>query len=305
MPINQEMLKQMEEGKGFIAALDQSGGSTPKALKGYGVTEDMYSVNGVHDDKKMFDLIHEMRTRVIKSKEFTSKRVIAAILFEKTMDGTIDGLGTSEYLWEKKHIVPFLKVDKGLAEEKDGVKLMKPMPTLDETLKKAVSHHIFGTKMRSVINSFNEKGIKEIVDQQFEIGLKIASYGLVPILEPETTITAPDREKSEALLHDLFVEKIKKLPNDVKIMIKISIPVNPHLWDDVSKDPHVVKIVALSGGYSRDEANKLLKHCPTLIASFSRALLENLRYQQTDEEFDHHLDEAISSIYDASVKKIK
>ena len=305
MPINQEMLKQMEEGKGFIAALDQSGGSTPKALKGYGVTEDMYSVNGVHDDKKMFDLIHEMRTRVIKSKEFTSKRVIAAILFEKTMDGTIDGLGTSEYLWEKKHIVPFLKVDKGLAEEKDGVKLMKPMPTLDETLKKAVSHHIFGTKMRSVINSFNEKGIKEIVDQQFEIGLKIASYGLVPILEPEPTITAPDREKSEALLHDLFVEKIKKLPNDVKIMIKISIPVNPHLWDDVSKDPHVVKIVALSGGYSRDEANKLLKHCPTLIASFSRALLENLRYQQTDEEFDHHLDEAISSIYDASVNKIK
>ena len=301
--INEEMLKQAKSGKGFIAALDQSGGSTPKALKGYGVDESMYTVDGKHDEEKMFALIHEMRARVITSKEFTSDKILGAILFEKTMDSTIEGKGSAEYLWENKHVVPFLKIDKGLAEAKDGVRLMKDIPNLDATLEKAVSHGVFGTKMRSVIDSYNEKGIEAIVNQQFELGMQIVSHGLVPILEPETTITAPDREKSEKVLHDLFVKKINELPEGVKIMIKISIPANPHLWDDLLDNPHVVRIVALSGGYSRDEANKLLKKCPGLIASFSRALLEDLRYQQTQDEFDAHLADAVNSIYDATVNK--
>lgn len=302
-PINDEMLKQMKDGKGFIAALDQSGGSTPKALKGYGVEPDMFTVNGVQDNEKMFNLIHEMRARVITSKAFDSSKIIGAILFEKTMESKIDNLGTAEYLWNKKHVVPFLKIDKGLAEKADGVKLMKPIPGLDELLERAVKHGVFGTKMRSVIDDFNPKGIKAIVDQQFELGLQIAKHGLVPILEPETTISSSDRAESEKLLHDLFVEKINALDKDVKIMIKISIPVNPHLWDDLLDNEHVVRIVALSGGFSCDEANKLLKKCPGLIASFSRALLEHLRYQQSQVEFDNNLQKAVDSIYDASVNK--
>lgn len=303
-PIDPAKLEQAGHGQGFIAALDQSGGSTPKALKGYGVDESMYTVDGVRDDAKMFDLVHEMRTRVIKSPEFNGEKIMGAILFEQTMDRTIDGKGTAEYLWEEKHVVPFLKCDKGLAEEERGVRLMKPIPHLDETLERAVSHGVFGTKMRSVIDHFDEIGIRAVVDQQFAIGLQICEHGLVPILEPETTITSPDREKSEALLHDLFVQKIKELPEDAKIMIKISIPVNPHLWDDLIGNEHVVRIVALSGGYTRDEANEKLKHCKGVIASFSRALLEELRYQQTEEEFDAAIKTAIDSIYDASVNKI-
>ena len=302
--INEEMLKQAHESKGFIAALDQSGGSTPKALKGYGVDESMYTVNGVKDEKKMFDLVHEMRTRVIKSKEFNGDKIMGAILFEMTMERTIDGLGTAEYLWTKKHVVPFLKCDKGLLPEANGVCLMKEIPGLDETLEEAVKHGVFGTKMRSVINHYNEKGIEDVVNQQFEVGMKIVHHGLVPILEPETTITASDRAKSEQLLHDLFKKKINELEDGVKIMIKISIPLNPHLYDDLIDNEHVVRIVALSGGYPRDEANKLLKHCKGMIASFSRALLEELRYQQTDKEFDASIKEAIDSIYDASVNKV-
>lgn len=303
-PIDPAKLEQAGHGNGFIAALDQSGGSTPKALRGYGVEESMYTKDGVRDDAKMFDLVHEMRTRVIKSPEFTGEKIMGAILFEQTMDRTIDGQGTAEYLWNVKHVVPFLKCDKGLAEEEHGVCLMKPIPHLDDLLERAVSHGVFGTKMRSVINHFDEIGIRAIVDQQFAVGLQICEHGLVPILEPETTITAPDREKSEALLHDLFVQKIAELPEGCKIMIKISIPANPHLWDDLIGNEHVVRIVALSGGYSRDEANEKLKHCNGIIASFSRALLENLRYQQTEAEFDASIKEAIDSIYDASVNKI-
>lgn len=303
-PIDKEKLEQAGHGQGFIAALDQSGGSTPKALKGYGVDESMYTVNGVRDDAKMFDLVHEMRTRVIKSPEFNGSKIMGAILFEQTMERTIDGLGTAEYLWQKKHVVPFLKCDKGLAPEEHGVQLMKPIPHLDETLEKAVSHGVFGTKMRSVIGHFDEVGIRAIVDQQFAVGMQIAEHGLVPILEPETTITAPDREKSEQLLHDLFVEHINALPEGALIMIKVSIPANPHLWDDLINNEHVVRIVALSGGFSRDVANEKLKHCKGVIASFSRALLANLRYQQTDAEFDAAIKEAIDSIYDASVNKI-
>lgn len=303
-PIDPAKLEQAGSAQGFIAALDQSGGSTPKALKGYGVDESMYTENGVRNDEKMFDLVHEMRTRVIKSPEFNGSKIMGAILFEQTMERTIDGRGTAEYLWNVKHVVPFLKVDKGLAEKEHGVRLMKPIPHLDETLEKAVSHGIFGTKMRSVIDNFDEIGIRAVVDQQFAIGLQICEHGLVPILEPETTVTSADREKSEALLHDLFVQKIAELPEDAKIMIKISIPVNPHLWDDLIGNEHVVRIVALSGGFTRDEANEKLKRCHGIIASFSRALLEELRYQQTDEEFDASIKAAIDSIYDASVNKV-
>ncbi len=302
--IDPEKLEQAGHGQGFIAALDQSGGSTPKALKGYGIDEVAFTVNGVRDDKKMFDLVHEMRTRVIKSPEFNGQRIMGAILFEQTMERTIDGLGTAEFLWQKKHVVPFLKCDKGLADEEHGVRLMKPIPHLDDTLEKAVSHGVFGTKMRSVVNHYDEVGIRAIVDQQFAVGLQIAEHGLVPILEPETTITAPDRAQSEKLLHDLFVEKIAKLPEGALIMIKISIPVDNHLWDDLIDNPHVVRIVALSGGYSRDEANAKLKHCKGIIASFSRALLQDLRAQQTDAQFDASIKSAIDSIYDASVNKV-
>lgn len=302
--IDAEKLEQAGHGQGFIAALDQSGGSTPKALKGYGIEEDVYTVNGVRDEAKMFDLVHEMRTRVIKSPEFNGQKIMGAILFEMTMDRTIEGLGTAEYLWEKKHVVPFLKCDKGLADEEHGVRLMKPIPNLDALLERAVSHGVFGTKMRSVINHFDEQGIKAIVDQQFAIGEQIAEHGLVPILEPECTITAPDREKSEQLMTEEFKKHLATLDPEVKIMIKIAIPVNPHQYDELLNDPHVVRIVALSGGYSRDEANEKLKKCPGIIASFSRALLADLRAQQTEEEFDGAIKAAIDSIFDASVNKV-
>lgn len=301
--IDEEKLQKASHAKGFIAALDQSGGSTPKALKGYGVESSYYTENGIQNDAKMFDLIHQMRTRVIKAPDFNGNKIMGAILFEMTMDRTIDGMGTAEYLWNKKQVVPFLKVDKGLSSEENGVQLMKPIPGLDKTLEKAVSHGVFGTKMRSVINSYNEKGIKKIVEQQFEFAKQIAAFGLVPILEPECTITAPDREKSEQLLLQEFQRHLSTLDKEIKLMFKISIPVNPRQYDDLLDDPHVVRVVALSGGYSRAEANEKLKHCKRIIASFSRALLQDLRITQSNEEFDATLKSAIDSIYDASVNK--
>ncbi|CAG9000814.1 MAG: Fructose-bisphosphate aldolase class 1 [Candidatus Celerinatantimonas neptuna] len=300
-PIDSEKLERARSGQGFIAALDQSGGSTPKALKGYGVDESSYTQNGVQDSQMMFDLVHEMRTRVIRSAQFKGEQIMGAILFEDTMDRSIDGLGTAEYLWQKKQIVPFLKCDKGLAQEANGVRLMKPIPDLDATLERAVSHGVFGTKMRSVIDHYNEDGIRAIVDQQFEVGLQIARHGLVPILEPECTITADDRGQSEKLLADLLKQRLAQLDAHVKIMIKISIPVNATQYDELLRDLHVVRVVALSGGYGRDEANEKLKACPGIIASFSRALLQDLRAQQSDVEFDDSLRQAVESIYQASI----
>ncbi|MFA7111450.1 MAG: fructose bisphosphate aldolase [Bacilli bacterium] len=296
--MNLEQEKIMHLNKGFIAALDQSGGSTPKALLGYGIKDTEY-----HNDTEMFDLIHKMRTRVITSPSFTSKEILGAILFERTMDGFIEGKYTADYLWEVKHIVPFLKIDKGLADEVDGVRIMKPMPTLDELLKKANTRHIFGTKERSVINKANEKGIKKVVEQQFEVAKKVISYGLVPIVEPEVTITITDKKEAEVMLLKELKENISKLgPND-KIILKLSLPTVPGFYDEISKDKHIVRVVALSGGYSREEANRLLKENDCMIASFSRALLQDLRAQQTEVEFNHNLKEAIDSIYNASTKK--
>ncbi|MFM2484266.1 fructose bisphosphate aldolase [Celerinatantimonas yamalensis] len=301
--MDSQKLDQATHGQGFIAALDQSGGSTPKALKGYGIDESVYTQDGVHDKAKMFELVHAMRTRVITSKEFDTSKIMGAILFEDTMDRSIDGLGSAEYLWQRKHIVPFLKCDKGLAEPESGVRLMKPIADLDATLERAVSHGVFGTKMRSVIDSYDPAGIRAIVDQQFDIAMQIARHGLVPILEPECTITAPDRDHSEKLLAEEFKRHLAQLDPAVRIMVKVSIPIDPHCYDGLRDDSHVVRVVALSGGYSRDEANEKLTSCPGLIASFSRALLQDLRAQQDDIEFDGLLKAAIDSIYQASIHK--
>ena len=292
--MNQEQLKRMHEGKGFIAALDQSGGSTPKALKAYGVSEDSY-----HGDEEMFEKVHEMRTRIMTSPSFTSEHILAAILFENTMDRKVEGKYTSDYLWEEKGIVPFLKNDKGLAEEKNGVRLMKDMPQLDELLERAVKRNVFGTKMRSVILAANPEGIKAIVDQQFEIAKKICSYGLVPIIEPEVDINIPDKAEAE----DILLAEIKKhLPEvDKPIMFKLSIPTKPDLYKELMDNEHVVRVVALSGGYSRDKANELLAKNHGMIASFSRAFSEGLTYQQSPEEFDKTMLASIKSIYEASI----
>ena len=295
--MNQQQFERMHTGKGFIAALDQSGGSTPKALKGYGIEETAY-----HSEEEMFDLIHQMRSRVITSPSFTSEHILAAILFQRTMESKINGKPSADYLWEEKGIVPILKVDKGLAEEADGVQIMKPMPALDDLLKEAVSCHIFGTKMRSVIKAANPAGIKKIVDQQFEIGLRICAYGLVPILEPEVDIHIPDKTEAEDLLLKEIKEHLASLPADTKLMFKVTIPTKAGLYNDVMKDPHVVRVVALSGGYSRQEADELLAKNPGLIASFSRALLSDLNVKQSEEEFNQVLKEAIDEIYQASIK---
>ena len=301
--IDNDKLNVMLNNKGFIAALDQSGGSTPKALKNYGIDESFYTINNVKDEDKMFDLVHEMRTRIIKSPAFNSNKILGTIIFEQTMSRKIDGLYTSEYLWNKKGIVTFLKCDKGLKDEQDGVQLMKDILNLDTLLATAKEHGVFGTKMRSVINHYNEKGINDIVNQQFDIALKIAKFGLVPIIEPETTITSVDREKSETLLHDLIKKHLNDLPDDVKVMLKVSIPVNNHLYDDLLNDKHVVRIVALSGGFEQEEACLKLKQVKGVIASFSRALAENLAYNQTDDEFNKTIAASIDKIYDASVNK--
>lgn len=292
--MNKEQLKRMHESKGFIAALDQSGGSTPKALKAYGVSEDAY-----HGDEEMFEKVHEMRTRIMTSPSFTSEHILAAILFENTMDRKVEGKYTSDYLWEEKGIVPFLKNDKGLAEEKNGVRLMKDMPQLDDLLQRAVERHVFGTKMRSVILAANPEGIKEIVDQQFEVAKKICSYGLVPIIEPEVDINIPDKAEAEEIL---LAEIKKHLPEvDKPIMFKLSIPTKPDLYKELMDHEQVVRVVALSGGYSRDKANELLAKNHGMIASFSRAFSEGLTYQQSPEDFDKTMLASIKSIYEASI----
>lgn len=295
--MNQEQLNRMYFASGFIAALDQSGGSTPKALRLYGIEEDQYE-----GEEAMFDLIHQMRTRIITSPAFTSEHILAAILFEMTMDRQIEGQYTADYLWEKKGILPILKVDKGLAPLENGVQLMKPIPNLKELLERAQDRHIFGTKMRSVIKEANPAGIHAIVAQQFEIGLEIAKAGFVPILEPEVDITIADKEKCELLLKAEIQQHLAKLTEDVRLMFKLSIPTVDGFYGDLMEDPHVVRVVALSGGYSRKEANEKLARNPGLIASFSRALTEGLKAQQTDEEFNTLLKSSIQSIYDASVQ---
>ena len=296
--MNKKQLNIMSSKPGFIAALDQSGGSTPKALKAYGVTEDMYK-----GEAEMFNMVHDMRTRIITSPSFTSDKVLAAILFEQTMDRKIGGMYTADYLWEEKGIVPILKIDKGLAEEKNNVKLMKPIPGLDDTLEHAIcDRHIFGTKERSVIYDFNEDGIRAIVDQQFALGLKVAEHGLVPILEPEVDINSPNKAKCEELLAAEIERHLAMLPKDTKLMFKVTIPTEVDLYAGIMKDPRVVRVVALSGGYTVEYANELLAKNHGLIASFSRALAEKLRYQQSDEEFNKELKAAVDSIYEASIK---
>ncbi len=295
--MNSAQFAQMKNGKGFIAALDQSGGSTPKALSLYGVQPDTYS-----GEAAMFDLVHQMRSRIIKSPSFTSERVIGVILFEMTMDRQIDGLGSAEFLWQKKNIVPFLKVDNGLADEKDGAQVMKPIPELDARLTSAVSHGVFGTKMRSVIKQANAAGVNAVVDQQFEIGKVICAKGLVPIIEPEVDINCPDKAAAEDLLLAALIKQLDKLSDDQNVMLKLTLPEKAGLYTPLTNHPRVVRVVALSGGYSRDHANEVLAKNPNVIASFSRALSEGLTAQQSDAQFDASLNTAIQAIYEASIK---
>ncbi len=292
----QTMLEKVKTGKGFIAALDQSGGSTPKALRLYGVNEDEYS-----GDEEMFKMVHAMRTRIIKSPAFTGERILGAILFENTMDRDIDGIPTAEFLWTQKNVVPFLKVDKGLADLQDDVQVMKPMPELDALLARASEKGIFGTKMRSVIKGANAAGIGAVVAQQFEVGKRIAAVGLVPIIEPEVDINIADKAQAEALLKAEIAQQIDALPDDARIMLKLTLPTQTNLYSDFVKNPKVVRVVALSGGYSREEANKKLAENVGVIASFSRALTEGLSAKQSEAEFDTMLDGAIQSIYEASL----
>ncbi|SDI01268.1 fructose-bisphosphate aldolase [Alteribacillus persepolensis] len=295
--MNSNHFEKMKNGKGFIAALDQSGGSTPKALAAYGITEDAYN-----SEDEMFDLVHEMRTRIITSPAFSSERILGAILFEQTMDREIDGQYTADYL-AGKGIVPFLKVDKGLAEKENGVQLMKPIHDLDETLRRANERNIFGTKMRSVIHEPNEDGIKEVADQQFDIGKRIIEAGLIPIIEPEVNIHNENKEKSEELLKAEIAKHLDKLSENENVMLKLTIPTKADLYKELAEHPRVVRVVALSGGYSREEANEKLKKNNGLIASFSRALTAELNVEQSDEEFNKTLQEAVDTIYDASVNK--
>lgn len=294
--MDMQKIERMRTGKGFIAALDQSGGSTPKALAAYGVGKEAYS-----NEEEMFDMVHAMRARIITSKAFNKEHVLGAILFEQTMDREIEGIPTADYLWDKRGVLPFLKVDKGLADVADGVQLMKPITGLDELLERAVKKHIFGTKMRSVIKEANAAGIKKVVEQQFEIGLQIAKHGLVPIIEPEVDIHSPDKAKCEDMLKTEILEHLAKLPKDVFVMLKLSIPTQADLYKECIAHPQVVRVVALSGGYSRDEANALLAKNHGMIASFSRALAEDLRAQQSQEEFDKALADTIKGIYEASI----
>jgi len=294
--MNQQQLDKIKNGQGFIAALDQSGGSTPKALAAYGIEKDAYS-----NEDEMFDLVHEMRTRIITSPAFDSDKILGAILFEQTMDSKIEELYTADYLADKKGIVPFLKVDKGLAEEENGVQMMKPITDLDETLKRANERHIFGTKMRSVIKEPNSDAIKAVVDQQFEIGKQIIAAGLVPIIEPEVDINSADKEKSEELLKAEILTHLNNLGESEDVMLKLTIPTQANLYKELIDHPKVIRVVALSGGYSTDVANEKLKQNDGLIASFSRALSQNLNVNQTDEEFNATLEKAVDSIYEASI----
>jgi len=285
-------------GRGFFAALDQSGGSTPKALAEYGVDESRYDT-----EAEMFDLVHEMRTRVITNPAFDGTRILGAILFEQTMERDMLGIPTPRYLWEQKQVVPILKVDKGLADERDGVQLMKPIDTLDRLLERANHHRVFGTKMRSVIKDADKDGVAAIADQQVEYGRRIAAAGLVPILEPEVSIDSPHKEEAESLLRDALQSRIEALPDDTTIMLKLTIPTRPGLYAGLAADPRVLRVLALSGGYSRDVACDLLAKDQAMIASFSRALLEGLTDDQTDEQFTARLDASIAQIFAASMDK--
>jgi fructose-bisphosphate aldolase class I len=293
--VNEEQLQKIKADPGFVAALDQSGGSTPKALSQYGIQENAWS-----SDEEMFTIVHQMRARIITSPAFNGERVIGAILFEDTMDREIEGQPTADYLWNVKRVVPFLKVDKGLVAEKDGVQLMKSMPALGALLEKAKANRIFGTKMRSVIKQADEAGIKDIVVQQFEIGQEIISADLVPILEPEIDIRCPEKAKAEQLLKTAILEKLNELPDGQFVMLKLTLPEQDDFYADLIKHPKVVRVVALSGGYSREEANNRLRKQHALVASFSRALVEGLTAQQSDAEFNAVLDKSIQSIFDAS-----
>jgi fructose-bisphosphate aldolase class I len=293
--LNEQQLQKMKSHPGFIAALDQSGGSTPKALALYGIKEGAWS-----NEDEMFDIVHQMRTRMITSPSFTGERIIGAILFENTMDRDIEKQPTADYLWNVKRVVPFLKVDKGLVAEKDGVELMKPMPELAALLEKGKAKNIFGTKMRSVIKQADAAGIKDIVNQQFELAAQIIAAGLVPIVEPETDIHCPEKAKAEGLLKAAILEKLNQLPGGQLVMLKLTLPEQDNFYGDFVKHSKVLRVVALSGGYSREEANNRLRRNHGVIASFSRALAEGLSAQQSDAEFNAMLDQSIESIFEAS-----
>jgi fructose-bisphosphate aldolase class I len=290
-----EMFQKMRDGKGFIAALDQSGGSTPKALRLYGLEESAYS-----GDAEMYDLIHRMRARIITSPSFNGDRILGAILFEMTMERQVEGVGTAEFLWRNKQVVPFLKVDKGLADELDGAQVMKPMPGLDELLARATAHGVFGTKMRSVIKLANPVGVDAVVDQQFEIGRQILAADLIPIIEPEVDIHSPEKQAAEDLLKTALTTQLDALGDDQNVMLKLTLPSTDDFYAELVSHPRILRVVALSGGYSRAEADALLRRNHGVVASFSRALTEGLSAQQSDEQFDTELDTTIQSIYDAS-----
>jgi len=296
--LKQQQLQKIKTQPGFIAALDQSGGSTPKALLDYGIKRGAWS-----NEDEMFALVHQMRTRIITTPSFTGARILAAILFEGTMDRDIDGQPTADYLWNVKSIVPFLKVDKGLADEKDGVHLLKPMPQLAPLLERASAKHIFGTKMRSVINEANVAGIQAVVNQQFEVAAQIIAAGLIPIVEPEVDIHSPNKAKAEELLKTTILEKLNKLPAGQLVMLKLTLPEQDDLYIDFVRHPRVLKVIALSGGYSREEGNNRLRRNHGIVASFSRALVEGLSAQQSDAEYNAKLDAAIQSIFEASTIK--
>tara|TARA_Y100001970_G_scaffold6604_1_gene7553 strand:- start:1620 stop:2507 length:888 start_codon:yes stop_codon:yes gene_type:complete len=293
--MNTEQLKKISTGSGFIAALDQSGGSTPKALKAYGIDGSEY--NG---DEEMFDRIHEMRTRIITSQSFSGSRILGAILFENTMDRSIDGMSSSDYLWTVKEVVPFLKVDKGLADEQQGVQVMKPITGLAALLDKASENHIFGTKMRSVIKSADEDGINAVVDQQFEIGNQILQAGLMPIIEPEVDIHSPEKSACEGLMRDAIMRNLELLSEGDAVMLKLTLPDEDNFYSGLVESEKILRVVALSGGYSREEANARMSRNSGVVASFSRALTEGLSAQQSQSEFDGLLDSSIQSIFDAS-----
>jgi fructose-bisphosphate aldolase class I len=291
----EDQLKKVRTQPGFIAALDQSGGSTPKALGLYGVGEDAYS-----NEDEMYAAVHAMRTRIVTSPAFNGNRILGAILFENTLDRDIEGKSTANFLWEDENVVPFLKIDKGLADEADGVQLMKPNPGLDALLEKAKAQNVFGTKMRSVIKSANAVGIARLVEQQFEVGKQIIAAGLTPIIEPEVDINAPDKAEAEVLLRDELLANLEKLNSDQLVMFKLTLPERAGFYKACQDHPNMVKMVALSGGYSREEANRRLAENQGMIASFSRALTEGLSYQQSDDEFNSMLDSSIETIYQAS-----
>ena len=292
----QPYLDKIKASNGFIAALDQSGGSTPKALRLYGITESEYS-----NEDEMFEKVHQMRSRIITSKSFTGDRILGAILFEKTMNGKISGMDTADYLWRKKEVVPFLKIDKGLEEVNDGVQLMKPNPGLEELLDQAVNKNIFGTKMRSVIKDVNEKGVAVLVEQQFEIAKIIIKKNLVPIIEPEVDIHCENKSEAEQMLFENLKSQVEKLTSEQKILLKLTIPNEANLYADFIKHPNVLRVFALSGGYSRDDSNRLLTLNNGMLASFSRALTEGLSAQHSDDEFNYILDASIESIFQASI----